>query len=52
MNNEPLELARVELAGLTGRNPRDGGRANRATILIGPVPGPGCQHRRSRSCNQ
>lgn len=38
MNNEPLELARVELAGLLGRNPRDGQRANRATIMVDPFP--------------
>jgi predicted acylesterase/phospholipase RssA len=38
MNNEPLELARIELAGLLGRNPRDGLRANRATIMVDPFP--------------
>jgi len=34
MNSEPLELARIELAGLLGRNPREGKAANRATILV------------------
>jgi hypothetical protein len=38
MNNEPLELARIELAGLIGRNPRDGLKANRATLLVDPFP--------------
>lgn len=38
MDNEPLELARTDLAGLLGRNPRDGTLANRATILIDPFP--------------
>jgi hypothetical protein len=38
MNNDPLDLARVELAGLAGRNPRDGNLANRATVLIDPFP--------------
>lgn len=34
MNNELLELARIDLAGLLGRNPREGKAANRATILV------------------
>jgi len=38
MDNEPLELARRELAGLLGRNPRDGKLANRATVMIDPFP--------------
>lgn len=38
MNNEPLELARIELAGLAGRNPRKGTLATRASILIDPFP--------------
>ncbi|MGH8549451.1 MAG: patatin-like phospholipase family protein [Methylococcales bacterium] len=38
MDNEPLELARVELAGPLGRNPRDGAKAVRATILVDPFP--------------
>jgi hypothetical protein len=38
MNNDPLDLARIDLAGLAGRNPRDGNLANRATVLIDPFP--------------
>lgn len=38
MNNEPLELARTDLAGLVGRNPRAGSEASRASILIDPFP--------------
>jgi predicted acylesterase/phospholipase RssA len=38
MNNDPLDLARIELAGLAGRNPRNGNLANRATVLIDPFP--------------
>ena len=38
MDNEPLELARQELAGLLGRNPREGTRAHRAVILVDPFP--------------
>jgi hypothetical protein len=38
MDNEPLELARVELAGVAGRNPREGTLAARASILIDPFP--------------
>lgn len=38
MNNEPLELARTELAGIAGRNPRAGDKADRAIILIDPFP--------------
>jgi predicted acylesterase/phospholipase RssA len=38
MNNDPLDLARIEMAGLAGRNPRDGNLANRATVLIDPFP--------------
>jgi hypothetical protein len=38
MDNEPLELARQELAGLLGRNPREGNRAHRAVILVDPFP--------------
>jgi hypothetical protein len=40
MDNEPLELARIELAGLLGRNPRKGIEANRAVILVDPFPDP------------
>ncbi|MBB4267434.1 patatin-like phospholipase family protein [Roseospira visakhapatnamensis] len=38
LNNEPLNLARRVLAGGDGRNPRQGHRANRATLLIDPFP--------------
>lgn len=38
MDNEPLELARQELAGLLGRNPREGTRAHRAVVLVDPFP--------------
>lgn len=38
MNNDPLELARTHLAGLLGRNPRDGSLANRAIVLVDPFP--------------
>ncbi|CAO3435383.1 patatin-like phospholipase family protein [Azospirillum doebereinerae] len=37
-NNEPIELARTFLAGLTGRNPRDAKAAHRAILLIDPLP--------------
>ncbi len=40
MNNEPIELARVELSGLLGRNPRDGMKAHRAVVLIDPFVDP------------
>jgi hypothetical protein len=40
MNNEPIELARIELAGLLGRNPRDGMEAHRAVVLIDPFVEP------------
>lgn len=39
MNNEPLELARQQLAGPGGRNPREGNRAKRAVLMIDPFPG-------------
>lgn len=38
MNNEPLDLARHVLAGRFGRNPRQGDKAIRATILVDPFP--------------
>ncbi|SHN43024.1 Patatin-like phospholipase [Duganella sacchari] len=38
INNEPLEWARSELAGIAGRCPRAGDDADRATILIDPFP--------------
>lgn len=37
-NNEPIELARTFLAGLTGRNPRDSKTAHRGVLLIDPLP--------------
>ena len=40
MNNEPFELARVELAGMKGRNPREGHEACRAVIMIDPFTDP------------
>ncbi len=40
MNNEPIELARIELAGMAGRNPRDGKKAHRAVVLIDPFVAP------------
>lgn len=36
LNNEPIELCRRELAGMVGRNPREGEDAYRAVILIDP----------------
>ena len=38
-DNEPIELARTALAGMLGRNPRDGKQANRAVLLIDPFAG-------------
>jgi Patatin-like phospholipase len=38
-DNEPIELARTALAGITGQNPRDGLVANRAVLLIDPFAG-------------
>jgi hypothetical protein len=40
MDNEPLELARIELAGLIGRNPRSGCDAKRAVVMVDPFPDP------------
>lgn len=40
MNNEPFDLARTELAGGLGRNPRKGTEANRAVLMIDPFPDP------------
>ena len=40
MNNEPFELARVELAGLRDRNPRRGVEARRAVIMVDPFTDP------------
>lgn len=36
MNNEPIELARTELSGLSGRNPRKGCEADRAVVMVDP----------------
>jgi hypothetical protein len=36
IDNEPIELARTWMAGVGGRNPRDGASANRGLILIDP----------------
>lgn len=38
-DNEPIELARTALAGVLGRNPRDGELATRAVVLIDPFAG-------------
>jgi hypothetical protein len=38
MNNEPLELARRQLTGPDGRNPRQASQARRTVILIDPFP--------------
>jgi len=38
MDNEPLDMARTELAGLTAYNERDGDLANRGIIMIAPFP--------------
>ena len=41
MNNEPFEIARRALAGLEGRNPRQGHLADRAVVMIDPFIEPG-----------
>ncbi len=38
-NNEPIELARSALSGISFTNPRDGHKANRAVLLIDPFAG-------------
>jgi predicted acylesterase/phospholipase RssA len=38
ISNEPIELVRLGLRGDEQRNPRDGEKANRATLLIDPFP--------------
>ncbi|HEY1722630.1 MAG TPA: patatin-like phospholipase family protein [Magnetospirillaceae bacterium] len=38
-DNEPIELARVALSGIGGRNPREGHKAKRAVLLIDPFGG-------------
>lgn len=40
INNEPLELARIELAGILGHSPREAQRACRALIMVDPFPDP------------
>lgn len=40
-NNEPFELAHQALAGLDGRNPREGSKADRAIIMVDPFADPG-----------
>jgi hypothetical protein len=39
IDNEPIELARTALAGISGRNPRGGLEANRGVVLIDPFAG-------------
>ncbi|CAN7763341.1 patatin-like phospholipase family protein [Caballeronia sp. LjRoot29] len=38
MDNEPVDLARAEMAGTVARNERDGNLAKRAMIMIDPFP--------------
>jgi hypothetical protein len=38
-DNEPIELVRTALAGISGTNPRDGATANRAVVMIDPFAG-------------
>jgi hypothetical protein len=38
IDNEPLELARRNLAGVAEHNPRDGQIANKAVVLVAPFP--------------
>jgi hypothetical protein len=40
MNNEPIDVMRTFLAGMTARNPRNGAQANRAMILVDPFSDP------------
>jgi hypothetical protein len=40
MDNEPFELARTELAGMLGRNPRRGEQVNRIVLMVDPFPEP------------
>jgi len=40
MDNEPFELARTELAGTLGRNPRRGDQVNRIVLMVDPFPEP------------
>lgn len=39
-NNEPFDLVRTALAGMTARNPRDSLKANRAVVMIDPFSDP------------
>jgi hypothetical protein len=39
MNNDPIDLAHVELTGYTAHNPQSGTEAHRAVILIDPFAG-------------
>jgi hypothetical protein len=38
-DNEPIEMARIALCGLAGRNPRGGDKASRCVLLIDPFSG-------------
>lgn len=38
-DNEPIQLARWDLAGMLGRNPRDGAQASRGVLLVDPFAG-------------
>lgn len=40
MNNEPIDMVRTALAGMNGRNPRDGQDAHRTVILVDPFSDP------------
>jgi hypothetical protein len=40
-NNEPFEIAHQALAGLDGRNAREGARADRAVVMVDPFADPG-----------
>ena len=40
INNEPLDFARIALAGYNGRNPRAGDKANRGVVMIDPFSDP------------
>ena len=43
MNNEPFEAARRALAGLEGKNPREGDKAYRAVVMVDPFVEPGSE---------
>jgi hypothetical protein len=40
VNNEPLDVVRMALAGYAGRNDRDGATADRAVVLVDPFTDP------------